>query len=55
MRAESMSRTSNCRNHAVVVGADALLHFHLIFVVNTVGIKVLSKQTVVELTGEQPE
>ena len=52
---ESMSWTSNCLNHDGVVGADALLHFHLTFVVNTVGIKVHSKQIVVELTGEQPE
>ena len=36
-------------------GCERLQFRHLTFVVNAVGMKVLSKQTVVELTGEQPE
>jgi hypothetical protein len=36
-------------------GGERLHRRHLTFEVYVLGIKVLSKQTVVELTGEQPE
>ena len=42
-------------SETLLPGCERLQRRHLTFVVNTVGIKVLSKQTVVELTGEQPE
>ena len=38
-----------------LAGGERLQRQHLTFEVYPLGIKVLSKQTIVELTGEQPE